>query len=249
MNNFMTQQADSVASWLCPSEPNIWHYRPEIFAMGKPADRTRLHQLVTTTLGIAIYDTLDGQLRELIKTRHPGRRFSPDELAEQVQVHLAGVAGVDYGVWVYYPWSRRLVHLLPEAEFIELRTNRNYYKITPDEHQRLTTKKVGVIGLSVGQSAALTRAMERSFGEIRLADFDTLDLSNLSRLRSGVHNLGVPKVVIAARKIAEIDPFLPVRCYCEGITETNLDAFLLEGRRTTVPCRLGHTPSCLGTWH
>ena len=151
-----------------------------------------------------------------------------------MQAHSAGVAVAHYGVWVYYPWSRRLVHVLPEAEFIELRANRNYYKITPEEHQTLATKKVGVIGLSVGQSAALTMAMERSFGEVRLADFDTLDLSNLNRLRSGVHHLALPKVVIAAREIAELDPFLTVKCYFEGINKTDLDSFLLEGGQLDV---------------
>ena len=60
----MLQQADSIVTWLCPDEPNTLIYRPEIFAIGEPEDRPRLHQLVTATPGIAIYDTLDGQLRE-----------------------------------------------------------------------------------------------------------------------------------------------------------------------------------------
>jgi nitroreductase len=74
-------------------------------------------------------------------------------------------------------------------------------------------------------------AMERSFGEIRLADFDILELSNLNRIRTGVHNLGVSKAVATAREIAEIDPYLRVVCFCEGITEANIDRFLLEGGR------------------
>jgi len=38
----------------------------------------------------------------------------------------------------------------------------------------------------------------------------------------------IPKVLVTAREIAEIDPFLPVRCFPEGITADNLDRFLLE---------------------
>ncbi|HRF79656.1 MAG TPA: hypothetical protein PL070_06180, partial [Flavobacteriales bacterium] len=91
-----------------------------------------------------------------------------------------------YGVWVFYPWADRLVHLLDEPEFALVRTDRNRNKITREEQAELATKKVGVIGLSVGQSVSLTLALERSFGEIRLADFDTLELSNLNRIRSGV---------------------------------------------------------------
>jgi molybdopterin/thiamine biosynthesis adenylyltransferase len=134
-----------------------------------------------------------------------------------------------YGVWAYYGWSKRLVHLLPKEAFIELRTNRNKLKITAEEQNLLATKKVGIIGLSVGQSVALTMAMERVCGELRLADFDTLDLSNLNRLRAGVHQIGMPKVIIAAQEIAEIDPYLDVTIFPEGITDKNMDDFLGSG--------------------
>ena len=72
-------------------------------------------------------------------------------------------------------------------------------------------------------------AAERSFGEIRLADFDTLELSNLNRIRSGVHEMGVPKVINTAREIAELDPFLKVTCFLEGVTKENIDRFFSEG--------------------
>jgi tRNA A37 threonylcarbamoyladenosine dehydratase len=135
---------------------------------------------------------------------------------------------------VYYPWADRVVHILDEKEFIELRTSRNLYKITREERDLLARKKIGVIGLSVGQSIAVTMAMERSFGEIRLADFDSLELTNMNRIRTGLHNLGVPKVVIAAREIVEMDPFLKVLCYPEGITPENLDDFLTGGGKLDI---------------
>jgi hypothetical protein len=139
---------------------------------------------------------------------------------------VKGLPPEEYGVWVYYPWSYRLVHLLDEAEFAQVRTDRNRNKITREEQAILATKKVGVIGLSVGQSVALTMALERSFGEIRLADFDSLELSNLNRIRSGVHAMGVAKVINTAREIAELDPFLKVTCFTEGIHRENLEEFM-----------------------
>ena len=48
------------------------------------------------------------------------------------------------------------------------------------------------------------------FGEIRLADFDEIDLSNLNRVRTHLINIGINKAVIVAREIAEIDPYLKV---------------------------------------
>lgn len=176
-----------------------------------------------------VHDRIEAQLRDLMATRHPGAKLSPAELTALVRRQLDGRTVDEYGVWVYYPWSRRLVHLLDEAEFVELRTNRNCYKITPEEQKTLRRKRAGIVGLSVGQSVALTLALERSFGELRLADFDHIDLSNLNRIRTGVHNLGVAKVIVTAREIAEIDPFLEVRCFAGGLSGEDYDAFLLEG--------------------
>ena len=72
-------------------------------------------------------------------------------------------------------------------------------------------------------------ALERSCGEMRLADFDTLELSNLNRLKAGVASLGVEKLIIAAREISEIDPFIKLTLFREGITEANIDSFLHDG--------------------
>lgn len=198
---------------------------PEFFRLNIPADKKAFNDLHSENKVLFIHDEIYGQLQELIKSQNPSVRIKSDEYEGRVTKHLKGRAIDEYGVWVYYPWSGRLVHLLDEDEFIEVRTNRNQYKITRAEQSTLSTKKIGIIGLSVGQSIALTLSMERGFGELRLADFDTLELSNLNRIRTGLHNMGVPKVVIAAREIAEIDPFLKVHCFFDGLTEANMDSF------------------------
>lgn len=188
-----------------------------------------LQELLESGAVNSIYDTLDSQLRELLKIRNPSRALAPDELEAAVRDHLGTTESDAYGVWVFYPWSGRLVHLVDADEYAELRTSRNKYKITAEEQALLATKRVGVIGLSVGQTVALTLAMERGFGELRLADFDVLELSNMNRIRSGAHDMGNLKVVNAAREIAEIDPFLKVVLFPDGITDDNLDAFLTGG--------------------
>lgn len=225
----MLTSESAFAKLLQPALADSQTFIPQFFRLDNTASLGTLEALLASDPQISVVDTLAAQVAELIKTRHPRQRFTLTELRERADNHMGAVRPENYGVWVYYPWSHRLVHLLDEAEFVELRTNRNHYKITPEEHHHLATKRIGVIGLSVGQSAALTLAMERSFGEIRLADFDTLDLSNLNRLRSGVQNIGLPKVIIAAREIAEIDPFLKVDCLLDGIDEHNIDRFLSDG--------------------
>lgn len=196
----------------------------EILSSRREGDAARLAQL-SALPGYETVDTLEAQIADLIRMRHPARKFEPAQLGAAVAEFVAK-HGAAYGAWIHYPWSRRLVRLLEEEDFVALRTNRNQLKITAQEQARLRSKKVGVVGLSVGQSVALTLALERSCGELRLADFDTIDLSNLNRLRCGVHSIGLPKTVVAAREIAELDPYLKVVCYGEGYTEETAAAFL-----------------------
>ncbi|MBP6389438.1 MAG: Rv1355c family protein [Flavobacteriales bacterium] len=213
---------------------DVRQHTPLFFRLGRPEDRAALAGLLAVGPYIQVHDTLQSQLTELARTLDPSQRFTKESLREAALAQLGGTASEEYGVWVYYPWSQRLVHLLDEQEFIRVRTDRNRNKITRDEQDTLATKRIGVIGLSVGQSVCLTMALERSFGELRIADHDHLDLSNLNRLRSGVHQLGLAKTVNVAQEIAEIDPFLRVTCFHEGITADNIDGFLTQGGRLDV---------------
>ncbi|MBC7775362.1 MAG: Rv1355c family protein [Phycisphaerae bacterium] len=213
----------------CLSNKHIW--QPEIFRLCIPSNRERFESLLASSPHIIVHDEIVGQIHELLKCRAPHRHFEHSELVELTQQHLNGSDTDSYGVWVWYPWENRMVHLLDEAEFVALRTARNQLKITAQEQASLQTKIIGIVGLSVGQSIALTLAMERGCGELRLADFDTLELSNMNRIRTGVHNLGLPKVVIAAREIATIDPFLRVEIFPEGITTDNIEAFFTKNGR------------------
>lgn len=204
-------------------------HRPDFYRLTSPEGREGLRKLLEQTPDIQVFDTLRDQLGELMRALSPAVRFTKDLLEEAISNHLNERDLTSYGVWVYYPWDRKLVHLLDEAEFALVRTDRNRNKITRAEQQRLNALKVGVIGLSVGQSVSMTMALERSFGEIRLADFDRLDLSNLNRIRTGTRHLGLNKAVIVAREIAELDPFLKVTCFTEGLTRDNIDAFFTAG--------------------
>ena len=128
--------------------------------------------------------------------------------------------------WVYFPWRRAAVRLLAPKGFSSLRLDRNRNKLTRDEQSRLRSLRIGIVGLSAGHSIAHVLAMEGLVGELRLADFDSVELSNLNRLPATVLDLGVNKAVAAARRIAEIDPYLRVITIPEGITAENLSSFL-----------------------
>ena len=205
--------------------------KPIFFKLTDSVERQKLEQLVDSQSQICILDEIESQLQELIKLRYPKIKFTSDELKNKISEYLNNQPIEEYGVWVYYPWKNTLVHLLDEAEFVEVRTNRNQYKITPEEEITLGTKKIGIIGLSVGKAIAMTIALERICGELVLADFDVIELSNLNRIQTGVHHFNVKKTVVVAREIAEIDPYLKVTCYHDGLTDENItDFFTKDGK-------------------
>ncbi len=203
-------------------------YTPLVLRLNNHEDKIAFQNLINSNAAVIILDEMDGQLRELVKSRHPSIKIKPEDYPALVTMHLGGCDIYEYGVWVFYPWSNKLIHLLDEDEFVEVRTNRNRYKITREEQHLLSKKKIGIIGLSVGQAIALTLAMERTCGELRLADFDTVELSNLNRIRTGVQNLGLMKTIIAAREISEIDPYLKVKIFNDGLTAENIDAYFTK---------------------
>jgi molybdopterin/thiamine biosynthesis adenylyltransferase len=207
-------------------------FYPIFFRLTDSGDVEQFETLIKK--GVVKSDFLLLQLCELVQIMNPKRKLTKQE-AESLAIHHVGTIPWDnYGCWVYYPWKNVVVHLLDEVEFCEVRTKRNRYKLTDLEQEYLSKKKIGIIGLSVGHSVAMAIAIQRIAGEIRIADFDTLDLSNLNRIRTSVLNLGFPKTVIVAREIAELDPFIRVVCFNEGITAENIDSFFDDNGRLDV---------------
>lgn len=207
---------------------------PQFFRLSKEQDKARLSELFQSVTDCEVYDTIKEQLFELQRIRNP--HIPPVQLNKEQFLSdlLKSTPLQEYGVWVYYPWSKKLVHLLDEQEYFELRTSRNLYKITREEQVALQSKKIGVIGLSVGMTIAVCLAMERVCSEIRIADFDSLDLSNMNRLEAGIHEIGLPKWVIAQRRISELDPFIQLKIFKNGVTEDNIESFLCDGGKLDV---------------
>ncbi|WP_084579352.1 ThiF family adenylyltransferase [Kutzneria sp. 744] len=201
-------------------------WQPVLFCIAENADADALAALLESGRVRAVHDRIDDQLTELISAGQPGRVRTDAQWAAAKAEVLEGKTPAQHGNWVWYPWSGRLVHVLPREQFRLVRTDRNRDKITRADQAVLLDRQIGVIGLSVGNSAALTCVMEGVGGAFRLADFDRLGLSNLNRLRAGVHELGVEKTVLCARQMYEIDPYLDIEIWREGLTADTIDGFV-----------------------
>ena len=197
------------ASPIEPASTRTRAWRPLVLDVGERAQREVL-RILREDAALQIIDRLTEQREQL------GELIPPPAPAVMEEGSR----------WVYYPWRRAVVRLLPPRSFTTLRLDRNRNKLTRAEQARLRTLRIGVVGLSTGHTIAHVIAMEGIAGEIRLADFDTLELSNLNRIPASVLDLGVNKAVVAARRIAEIDPYLRVIVEPAGLREENLGEFL-----------------------
>lgn len=180
---------------------------------------------------LTVLDTITHQLQELARiTLVQGSKKEISDFIEK-ETQASNYHLFSYGFWIYYPWKRTIVHLLPPKQFQLVRTNRNREKITSDEQLSLEKKRIGIIGLSVGHSVAITIAQEGVCGEIRIADFDKISLSNLNRLRTSLINLEQEKSIVTCREILEINPYMKVQIYENGINDETMESFFLENGR------------------
>lgn len=201
----------------------------QLFDLTCANDRALLEQLLRQNPPRFVHDQIADQLGEFLEVSDPSHKVKGAERDVRIREHLRGGRIENYGIWVFFPWSSSLVHVLPREQFRAVRTARNRYKITQPEQDALFTKRIGIVGLSVGNSAAVTLALEGIGGKFKVSDFDHLSLSNVNRLRSGAADIGVNKTLLAAREMYEIDPYLEIERFPEGINTGNMDAFLLGG--------------------
>lgn len=190
-------------------ESAVSAYAAQLLDADNPDDMPELQRLQGDP-NVEFIDRLDTQMANLANLRPA----PPTELLTEP------------GRWAYYPWRRAVVAVLGPRGYRAVRLDRNRNNITSAEQDRLATLRVGVAGLSVGHVIAHTLAAQGLCGRLRLADFDHMELSNLNRVPATVFDLGVNKACVAARRVAELDPYLPVEVFAAGLTFDTVDAFL-----------------------
>lgn len=145
-------------------------------------------------------------------------------------------------VHIFYLWNGTLVKCINADDYFSLKTNRNQDLITAEEQKKLYDYKVAVLGMSVGSNIAFMLTQAGISQEIYLADFDELDTTNLNRILAGVHQVGLNKTVIAARRIYEDNPFAKVTLFQEGINSENLEELLKNKKINCVVEEIDNIP-------
>ena len=106
--------------------------------------------------------------------------------------------------------------------------SRNLGWFTEREQRSLRAKCVAIAGMGgVGGGYVLTLA-RLGVGSFHIADLDCFELVNFNRQAGAtLDTIGRPKVEVLAERAHQINPESRVTCFGDGVTEENLDAFLM----------------------
>ena len=173
-----------------------------------------------------VVDIFNSSLTEFFFISNPQLEKGSEEAQLLLQKFLS--ENQEEGVWIWYPWINTLVHTLSEELYFAVRTARNRNIIKTEEQAPYRELKIGIAGLSVGSQILSSLVMSGGPKRIKIADFDTIEVSNLNRIASTLPEVGVNKAVVAARKIYELDPFAEIDVWSSGIARETLEEFLLN---------------------
>jgi molybdopterin/thiamine biosynthesis adenylyltransferase len=178
---------------------------------------------------IFIDDHIDLAIEELFDIEYPSKKDSKTkEEVESFKKDLVGGDENNWGTWVYYPWLNRAVHFPPKDKLRALRTSRNRNLITSQEQLKLYSSTLLIIGMSVGSNVVEALVSQGIGSTLVLVDMDKIEPSNLNRIRSPYHHVDLHKVEAISRKVLEIDPYIQIISYNDGLNESNIESILAD---------------------
>jgi hypothetical protein len=201
---------------------------PIFFDLSQEGDRARFSEMISSGEIKHISDDYKEQLLELYGVQNPSHVYTPtfkQEFADYFKELQESKPLSQHGLWVYLPWRNTASHILPEADYVLVRTARNQNLITREEQEKFYNATIGIAGLSVGSSVAFAIALGGGGKHMKLADMDRLALSNTNRILAGADRLGLLKVEMAARTIYEINPYARIELHSGGLTPENINGF------------------------
>lgn len=105
--------------------------------------------------------------------------------------------------------------------------SRNIGWVTQAEQTVLRSKCVAIAGLGGVGGAHLLTLTRLGIGRFHIADFDTFDIANFNRQAGAMtSSLGRKKCEVLSGMARDINPGITLEVSEEGVTESNIDAFL-----------------------
>jgi tRNA A37 threonylcarbamoyladenosine dehydratase len=171
--------------------------------------------------GYIYNDIFECQAEELVELTCIGKE-------EDLQLTLSEFRQETFGTLIVYPWRKTVIRILEENDFYTLLTSRNKYLINHAEQDKYKATDLAVAGLSVGSNIVLTTVMQGGCKNIKIADGDSISTSNMNRIVTELPSVNIKKTIALARKIYEINPYINVQLFSDGINEENIDEFVKD---------------------
>jgi molybdopterin/thiamine biosynthesis adenylyltransferase len=203
---------------------------PIVIKMGSKSSKRELESVTNGQKVAEVIDNYGEQYAELLLSKNAhlytaNYSVQVASIKDMLDEHYGDKPHWEVGSWVYYPWSQRLVHVLEQEDFENLRSIRNRDLITADEQKKLLDYEVGCFGMSVGSASAQAIAISSMSRKIKLIDGAAISGSNLNRILTGVENVGLPKALVIARQIYEMNPYTEVKIFDKMTDSNSADIF------------------------
>ncbi len=115
-----------------------------------------------------------------------------------------------------------------ENEFVMGLLSRHGSLLSRNEIEKISASTVAIAGIGSVGSCTAELIVRIGAGKIKLADLDTVDLSNLNRqILYDSLDMGLPKTYAALRKLRGVNPFLKVDLF-QDINRNNVAMFLKD---------------------
>lgn len=199
--------------------------KPTIFKLQEDID-TVDNLLKELGEDVEIEDTFSYWLGELFRIRNPQLDFRTDSAQEAENEYIRYRNNHYDGVWIYFPWKKKLVHLPADDEFNEVFYSRNYPSISKETQKRLGEITVAIAGLSVGSNIAIDQ-LRTGVRKFHLADFDFISPSNLQRMSGAtIFDIGKNKAQNLAEYLYSLNPYIDIKLYSNGVDDSNIEDFM-----------------------
>lgn len=194
--------------------------------MNEPIEAPRVLNQNELPAGVPVMDAYTSAIKELFSIEHPELKREDPNRPALLESFIQNTHIPER--FIYYPWRNVVMRTVDEVTYFKLRTARNRTIISESEQIPYRACAVGVVGLSVGSSAI--RALVASGGpkQLKIADFDDLEITNLNRISAGLPDVGHNKTDITARYVWELDPDAQLELWREGVTAENLEQFITQ---------------------
>lgn len=181
---------------------------------------------------ISINNYFDEAIKELFFIDNPTVEKETPGVNEKLNIYIKNVEIKP--VWIYYPWKNIIIKSVPEDIYFKLRTARNKNIISEEEQKKYRESTLGIIGMSIGSDTLSSIVYTGGSQNIKIADFDTIEITNLNRMYANLIDVGKNKAIIAAKRSWEIDPFIKLDTWTEMVDENNIDKFILDNPKLNI---------------